>query len=262
MPPICVDAALLAHHVDHRVRRARRRTPSSWRRSRPQTLPRELDHRASACRGRCRRTGPSSRARSGSPDLALDAAAPKPPGTRMPSACDSGSGGRPARAPRSRRTSARPCTSLAMPPWTSASFSDLVRVGEVRRTCRRCAIVTVVRAGSSARSTMLLATCDEVAVAPGQMCSSSSTISSRPSACEARAAPRRSCATSGAAMTRALLDVAEERDLLLHLSRERCGRCGRGGCRAGCRSRAAPCTRVLRRLGLELAGARRCTAPA
>ncbi len=89
--------------------------------------------RPSACRGRCRRTALRARGRSGReailPSLPRS---PKPPGTRMPCSGSSSAAMSASSCSNSSASSQRmlTLTRLAMPPWTSASFSDLIGVGQ------------------------------------------------------------------------------------------------------------------------------------
>ena len=85
VPPLLEHAALVGHQVDDRVRRVAIELDASSRRRGRRRCARTRRPRA-ACRGRCRRTGSCSRARSGSPAILPSVPrSPKPPGTRIAS---------------------------------------------------------------------------------------------------------------------------------------------------------------------------------
>ena len=136
---LVLHAALVGHEVDDGARACLDRTRSSSRPRVPRRGARTRRRRA-ACRGRCRRTGSCSRART--PIAAIFPSvprSPKPPGTSTASRCDE---------ERARR---RACSICSESMYSSSTIAVVLRGRRGRaprgatctspsgaRTCRRC----------------------------------------------------------------------------------------------------------------------------
>ena len=195
------------------MRACRGRTRRSSRPRGPRRCARTRRRRA-ACRGRCRRTGSCSRARSGSPRSCPRCRGRRSRRARARRRRSRGASRRPrARSPRSRCTRGRRGTSFAMPPWTSASWSDLY-------ASFRCTYLPTTPIFTVPRRGLLEALDDALPRARGpaarlQMLRRSAIEVVEALRVEVRAAARRCSSRRSPLMTASTGDVREERDLLL-----------------------------------------------
>ena len=253
MPPMSVTCCCDSISEMTGVVALGRELRASWLSAQAADVAGELDDRRSACRGRCRRTAGRSRARARiASTMPSTPRTPKPPGHEQP--VDAARGSSPRRVlvgevGRSTATAMSTPTSFAMPPWISASWTDLVG-------CRAVGVLAddgdpdaLVRVRGS-RSTML-APGGEVGRLASRAEAAGSTFSSKPCSW------KRERDLVDRLHVRALdhaaeVHVAEERDLALDVGGERA--LGAADQDVGLDSDLHQLAhRVLRRLGLELA---------